>query len=78
MAQVLTSELLAVFVCLAGFLGSSRLCVGQRRGGEEGVVRTLTVTILLAASSGHSNSEEPVEEPHQAAVWTLPPPAFRL
>lgn len=32
----------------------------------------------LAASSGGGNREEPVAEPHQAAVGALPPSAHRL
>lgn len=68
MAQVLGSQSLV-------FSGVS---ADQRRGGKGGWARTLTVAVLLTASGGRSNREEPVTQPHQAAVGTLPPPALRL
>lgn len=48
------------------------------KGGKEGWACTLTVAFLLAASGGRSNREEPVTQPHQATVGTLPPPALGL
>lgn len=72
---MLGSELFAVF--LWSHKTRSHVKVGEGVG-RTGWACALTVVVLSAASSGRSNREEPVTEPHQAAVGTLPPPALRL